>query len=368
MHRFTLSNLARLIQQLLVGTLLCMSVAACAGGNPTVAMTQGATPSFVRSTMQTGNAAIADEHNGCSSYNGERLYTDNPSGQAQQAIVFAFKANAHGSTLPLCTISYGGLSRPGGMVDDASGKLWVMDSEDISLMVFPHTANGSSPPAQAISGSNTLLVGSEAAGYQGIAVDQAGNVWVPCWYDYNNPYGYLVAFANNANGNVAPVATIGFGDKGVGEHIASPLAVTFDHEGNLYVAEFNPVVVVFTPPFRDTSRPVATWNLPHQDTAQYLSVDSHDNVYVGGQGSIDIFKGGLKSKGVLWRHIPTPRANGFYDVKVDNENHIDAAMVAGYNGINAVGVLRPHASSFDNARYITSPPMRSPPGTLALGL
>jgi len=224
MHRFTLSNLARLIQQLLVGTLLCMSVAACAGGNPTVAMTQGATPSFVRSTMQTGNAAIADEHNGCSSYNGERLYTDNPSGQAQQAIVFAFKANAHGSTLPLCTISYGGLSRPGGMVDDASGKLWVMDSEDISLMVFPHTANGSSPPAQAISGSNTLLVGFEAAGYQGIAVDQAGNVWVPCWYDYNNPYGYLVAFANNANGNVAPVATIGFGDKGVGEHIASPLA------------------------------------------------------------------------------------------------------------------------------------------------
>ena len=237
------------------------------------------------------------------------------------------------------------------MADDAGGKLWVMNSQSISLMAFAHATNSSDPPAQTISGSSTLLVGDEADGYQGIAADTTGKMWVPCWYDYNGPYGYVVAFNNKANGNVAPVATtIGYGDKGVAEKIAGPVGVTFDREGDMYVAEFTipGAVVVFKPPFKDTSRPVAVWTLPNGDLSQYLSVDENDNVYVGAQESIDVYRDGLNSKGVTWYHIGPPPDNFFYDTKADDKGRVFAAMADGISGQepNVIGVLPRHARSF----------------------
>ena len=65
-------------------------------------------------------------------------------------------------------------------------KLWVMNTAVDLFMAFAHATNSSDPPAQTISGSKTLLIGEEAAGYQGIAADAAGKMWVPCWYDYNS--------------------------------------------------------------------------------------------------------------------------------------------------------------------------------------
>src|SRR6202042_1523395 len=170
--------------------------------------------------------------------------------------ILVFRASAGENATPLCTITYSGLNKIGGMADDAGGKLWVMNSQSVALMAFAHATNSGDPPTQTIGGSNSLLIGNQGDGYQGIAADGAGKMWVPCWYDYNQAYGYVVAFNNKANGNVAPVATIGYADKGVAEKISAPVGVTFDREGDMYVAEFTipGAVVVFKPPFKDTSR------------------------------------------------------------------------------------------------------------------
>jgi hypothetical protein len=244
---------------------------------------------------------------------------------SRHGYVAVLRANASGNVTPICTITYSGLYLyVGGLALDSANTLWVTHPGDAEIFAFPYEANGDFAPTQHIAGSYTELIQLQFDDVQHATVEpRTGNLWVPVWYDYNRAYGYLVAFTNDANGNVTPVAEIGFGDKGQNEHIAAPVALAFDHHGNLYVGEsYIPgVVEVFSPPFQEGSQPVATWTLKNKDEAYWISVDGSDNVYVGGEASINVFAGGLKSGGVVAKRIGTFGAD-IEGMTVDERGHM----------------------------------------------
>jgi hypothetical protein len=322
------------------------------------------------SSARQSIASAAHGENRCSSFKRERLYAGYYVNSEKSWNIMALPADAGANATPICTITYDGMNNVGGIADDANGKLWVSLSGSASIIAFPHAQNSSAPPIQTIQGSNTLIVGLPSALSQGISFDSAGDVWVPCWWGYNGSTGYVAAFGNNANGNVAPIFTIGYGDKGAGESIAAPVATAFDREGDLYVAEYSipGKVVVFAPPFKDKSRPIAIWTLPAQTAANYLAVDKYDNVYVGWQYSYSVFHHGLKSNGIVSRTVQL--AYDAYDIKVNPEGAVyDALISAGPSDQIAIAVLPPHARMYADPRYITSSYFTNGSlGPIALGL
>jgi hypothetical protein len=160
----------------------------------------------------------------CSTFKGELLYAawiHNPS-----SAVYAFDANASGETSPICEATSSDIGLDvGGITLDPALNLWIMNSAAATLMKFPKGTDGSSNPTQIISGASTLLSPFPFGNSQGVAADGAGDIWAPYWYDYNGLYGYVVAFAGSATGNVAPMATIGYADKGQEEQIAAPVSL-----------------------------------------------------------------------------------------------------------------------------------------------
>jgi hypothetical protein len=348
----------------LVGLAALIVLAAClpAAASSTVATLStrsNLVPLAHRSAIPFG---ISDKR--CASYPGERLYAGYYSEGLKSYDVLALPADAKTDVTPLCDITYDGINLMGGLAVDASGKLWVSDSGKTALYAFPHAQNGSGPPVQVIQGSKTLLIGLPGQGAQEVSADASGNIWVPCWWGYNGTTGYVVAFKNDANGNVAPLFTIGYASKDV----PAPVATAFDHEGNLYVAEYSipGKVYVFSPPFKDTSYPVATWTVPY--LANYLAVDQYDNVYVGNTGFYYVFKHGLKSKGVIWRSVDMEL--GAYGIAVAPNGRVyDSLLTWDPDHQIAIGVLPPRATSFSQERFITSPDFTNGPLTsLAVGL
>ncbi len=104
---------------------------------------------------------------------------------------------------PLTVISGAatGLVAPVGLTLDASGNIYVTDVGVPAIYVYPSGANGAIAPMRTISGSTTGLVTPID-----VKVDAAGNIYVA---DIGaGSSGKVLVFPPNANGNVAPTATI----------------------------------------------------------------------------------------------------------------------------------------------------------------
>jgi hypothetical protein len=313
--------------------------------------------------------SVSRDTSRCSTFSGPRLYASTY--RSDYDFVAVLDAEASGDTKPLCELLYSGFGNAiGGLALDTSNNLWVLNSAAPSLMSFAHAANGAQPPLRTIEGGNTLLVQFPFADAEQIATDALGNIWVPVWYGYNGPTGYIAAYSNDGNGNVSPVATIGYGDKGQSEGILAPFAVAFDRHGNLYVGQSGTPgnVVVFSPPFRDTSKPVAMWTLPALDDAQYLAIDRHDTVYIAGEWSLDVFEKGLKSGGVVSRRLVPPRGESrIFGLATDAQDNL---YVSSSWGLETIRVYPPNAGSWGEAvRKIrsTSAFRYGPPLSLAVG-
>src|SRR5580658_3623763 len=290
---------ARLVKNALFCVVVALGVSSCSPGaappDPAIA---AAAPAGALSDVLSVPAVSKDP---CTKYKGARLYTGVGLRENEQAI-FSAKSNANGTDVPfLCEISniaVIGLNQ--GLALDANDHLWVSSYTFRgveSLLVFSAHANGDVSPIQTISGSNTLLSGQSTGNYQGIAVDAPGNIWVP---NMNGAGGYITEYANDANGNVAPIGTIGRGDNGQSEELKQPTAVAFDREGNLWVTNLGATVAVFTPPFSDNETPTALWTLPGSGSvyAQYVAIDPHDDVWIAGTFNLFGYRGGLKTGGV----------------------------------------------------------------------
>jgi hypothetical protein len=318
-----------------------------------LAAARAASVDIPRGRMTLGDSraplqSVSRDASRCSTFSGPRLYASTY--RSDYMFVAVLDAEASGDTKPLCELLYSGFGNAiGGLALGAAKNLWVLNSAAPSLMAFGHAANGNQPPLRTIGGANTLLVQFPFGNSEQIATDRQGNAWVPVWYDYNQRYGYITAYANDRNGNVPPIATIGYGDKGQAEGIGAPAAVAFDRHGNLYVGQYGTPgnVVIFSPPFLDTSKPVAMWTLPGLDDAQYLAIDHHDTVYVAGNSSLDVFNKGLKSHGMVSRRLVPPRGESrIAGLATDAQDNLYVSSVFAQKTIR---VYAPNAASWGAA-------------------
>jgi hypothetical protein len=304
-----------------LATIRVLTLAAAASGLVTLASAIEPISAAASQVRSTHALPTHDGANACAKYKGPRLYGSVYRGSGQ-VDALAWKLAARSSTPLICTLRMLSITGdPGGMVADAAGKLWVMDSEHAALDAFPEGANGEASPAQMIAGSNTLLLTYANGSVQHPAIDSTGNIWVPEWYGGS---GYLAAYDNQATGNVAPVATIGYGDKGVAEGFNDPSAIAFDDAGNLYVANAatQNTVLVFAPPFYDTEQPVAVWHTGQPE--QFFMAGDGTNVYVATELNLLEFKGGLKSGGqysIMSTHFKNGRG-GSFDLKTDSRGRV----------------------------------------------
>ena len=267
--------------------------------------------------------------------------------------LFSLKTSGRGNVPSLCQITYSGIGETQGLALDANGRLWQSNfnpsNNADSLFVFGVHATGDSAPTQTIAGSNTLLSGQGGGEYQQMGIDASGTVWVP---NRNGNGGYITAYANSANGNVAPIATIGLGDNGSSEHLSAPTSVAFDRNGNMFVANFTGpgTIDVFRPPFSDTSTPLVTWTLPgplEYANALYLSFDLRGDLYVAGQKNIDMYPKGLKSGGSASIQLQVPSAI-IFGVSTDEKGRVYVVNQGDFD----IDVLPPRPASYNPIRSL----------------
>jgi hypothetical protein len=239
----------------------------------------------------------------CATYKGERLYVAVNAGFKRGAEVLTYPVDAEGRTAPLCSDTFG-RSYILGLASTPGVKAWVSDAFEVnaSLYLLGLTPRGEFDDVAVISGPDTLLAPHQQ---QGPGVDSKGDVWV------GNGVGmaaYLTAYAPDANGNVAPIATIGYADGGNAQGFIDPTNVTFDPSGYLFVFDVG-VIHVFAPPFSDSSVPVANWSLPN-GFQWALSSDARGTIYATSYTTIYEFAGGFKSGGIASRIIQVPGSSG----------------------------------------------------------
>jgi hypothetical protein len=151
-----------------------------------------------------------------------------------------------------------------------------------ALALFPAHYDGEYLPLSYVSGGNTLLLRQTGLSLKGLGFDPAGNMWVP---NDGGTGGYLTSFSPEANGNVAPLNTIGYSGLGRAQGLIQPADIKFDAAGNMFVANTS-TVLVFSPPFSDSSVPIATWSIPDHGWAWYMAFDEHGNLYAMSDSTI----------------------------------------------------------------------------------
>jgi sugar lactone lactonase YvrE len=159
---------------------------------------------------------------------------------------------------------------------DAGAKIYVTNlgtGTGVSITVYASGAHGNAAPVQTIAGPNTAL--SFPAG---IAVDQeSGDIYVADTGLGSPPTPAVRVFAANANGNVAPIATIA----GAGTGIVHPNGVALDSGGNIYISEPSSILV-FAPGSNGNVAPIRTigGSKTLLNEATGLAFDASSNLYV----------------------------------------------------------------------------------------
>jgi probable HAF family extracellular repeat protein len=144
--------------------------------------------------------------------------------------VTVYAASANGNIAPIRMISGSKtlMVHPTGIaLDPTVGNTYVTNFDTNGVLVYPPGANGNVAPVQIIAGSNTRL--SEP---YGVALDASRNVYVANHSGGSQRAGSVTVYAAGAHGNIAPIRTIS-GSKTL---LVGPTGIALDPGGNIYVA------------------------------------------------------------------------------------------------------------------------------------
>ena len=150
--------------------------------------------------------------------------TNEAGGPSSYPHVTAYAAGSNGNVTPMETINGAntGLSNPQGISVDASGNIYVANSNN-TVTIYPAGTNGNIAPSKTISGSKTKL------GYPyGLALDPTGKEYVA---DY---YNSITVYPAGANGNAKPTQRI-YGSTTKKNKLDCPASITIDPSNDIYV-------------------------------------------------------------------------------------------------------------------------------------
>jgi hypothetical protein len=193
--------------------------------------------------------------------------------------VTVYNAASNGNVPPIATISGSntGLTNPTGIAVDSVGQIYV--AVQGSILVFAANANGNVSPVATISGPNTGI-----GSLEGLVLDATGRIYAANNGSGNPPGGVLV-FEGGANGNVAPIATIG------GTHPGILLAwgIAVDNVGRIYVANsaifHHGEIDVFASGANGDVAPIAIINT---STTLGVALDTAGKVYISHSAAIGV--------------------------------------------------------------------------------
>jgi sugar lactone lactonase YvrE len=182
------------------------------------------TPTATLTGVTTPRALAFDAH--------DNLFVADGSGTTVSVFALAYDANGNllpGNTTASATLT--GLNRPQALAFDAHGNLFVANfgfgGSDTTVSVFALAYDAS---GNVVLGSTTLATLSGLDGPDALAFDAKGNLYVA------NALGNTVsefALAYNASGNLLPGGTTLTSTL---TGLNGPIALAFDGDGNLYVA------------------------------------------------------------------------------------------------------------------------------------
>jgi hypothetical protein len=216
------------------------------------------------------------------------LYVSNDAvigGSGYKGSVNVYALHASGDAPPLRVVAGDAtqLTEVEGIAVDASGRIYVANTDTTSVVAFASGASGNVAPDAVISGSNTGLVQPN-----GLAVDAAGNLYVAncgrCGHGIDGPASVEV-FPPGANGNIAPARLISGAatqlDGGGGGPGGGPGGIAVDGSGNIYIAA-DQKIVVFGPSQNGNVAPLRVIaGKRTQLTAPYGIAVSPNGIYVG---------------------------------------------------------------------------------------
>jgi hypothetical protein len=207
--------------------------------------------------------------------------------------VLVYAAGASGNDLPVRTIvgSSSSFLTVSDVAVDSAGLLYVLASQPAPMVaVMAASADGMATPVRTITGSATQL-----SGYDRITVDPSGTVYVSDMGEVTlggpgSVPGEVLAFASTANGNVAPTRAISGGSTGFG----SLYGMDTDSSGNLYVMSISQSAILgpttieeFAPTANGNVAPIRTIGVSSmgQSVAESICIDkSTGTIYVSVNG------------------------------------------------------------------------------------
>lgn len=205
--------------------------------------------------------------------------------------VTVYAPGSTGEVSPIRTITGAAttLSNPGDVAFDGSDNLFVANARGGpapglgTILEFAASADGNAAPIATIGGPHTGLSIPFA-----IALDATGNVYVAN-FDSGacGLRGSITVYAPGSSGDVAPSFSIG-GDK---TGLNGPLGVAVDSTGKIYVANQQNSATVYAAGAHGNVAPIQTIDIPAFDPYG-IGVDSSGNIYVSGGGLVNVYAPG----------------------------------------------------------------------------
>jgi sugar lactone lactonase YvrE len=174
------------------------------------------------------------------------------------------------------------ISNPGGIAYWA-GRLYVTNLAKDSITVYPAGANGSISPIVTIQGENTSLDSPTA-----ITFDSNGNIYVANAGKGGGGHDSITKYAAGSSGDVAPVAEI----TGAHTQLSSPTGIALDSSGDIYVANQSPTanepdsITVYSPNSAGNAAPIRVISgaLTKLSSLSGIAIDSSGNIYASSLG------------------------------------------------------------------------------------
>jgi hypothetical protein len=254
-----------------------------------------ALPLFVAACQGTGSAPVsygrhdtvadrieARTTSPCLSSTCMYVVDEKTSRRSSYSRVLIFPADSTGNTSPVQAIEgrKAGLYLSRGIAVDDARNLYLTSGTSGTVggnvVVYPAGATGDASPLYKIVGSDTGLADSV-----GVALDQAGEIFVANEIGGPNKAGSITVYAAGADGDASPIRTI----SGSNSELSTPTAIALDPSGRIYVLNVGdvPSVTVFAAGATGNVAPVQLVTSSGLANPQGLTVDAVGDFFVTGQ-------------------------------------------------------------------------------------